>query len=197
MIRFFNIWPAAMIMLVAMVGDSAPVGAQDHPRPQAQSIQCPPVDSLLSTDAEVSEFVGHFNLIMVVTGDVQRDSVIRGSLTLNAWSPSISGLETEKIPWEVWGWSTLPVNRIGEIPLHTSVSADDPVRPGILGRHEGRPRKMTFYLGAVEPDGTSTAHAGLYLQVLATSNSGFRGDWGAGSLHRPTPSGHFCAWKRQ
>lgn len=178
-----------------------PLACQERGRSDASghrgSVQCAAVDSSHATGVQKSDVVGEFELEMQVTEGVRRDSVVRGRLTLEPWSPSTSGLETAPINYMVWGWTTIPIDRIGEMPVVPAPSSDDPARPGILGLRSRRDSAITLVMGAWTPDGGAVADAGLVLKVAQAETSGFRGTWTSSSIKLPVPSGHFCARRVQ
>lgn len=144
-------------------------------------------------DIELRNLAGEFNVVLRVTKNARRDSVVRGRMTLERWSPGVSGLEASPVSWEVWGWTTLSIEQIGDIPVGPAPSSADPARPGILGVWDDGGRKMRLDLGTYLPRGEAYLHSGLTLEVQAANSSGFRGRWGGPTYPHATPSGHFCA----
>lgn len=186
------------LIIIAALGISLLVGVLSLEQPPSQSSmdvsECGPSDSLPSGNIRVRDLVGDFDIVMHVTADVQRDSVLKGRIALKEWSPADSGLRSPIVDWLVWGWTTISVDRIGDVPVNVPLSSDDPMRPGVLGAWDHQRKTITLFFGGMSPDGTVTFDAGVLVQVRATDEYGFRGTWGAGSIG-PAPSGYFCAWR--
>lgn len=143
-------------------------------------------------DVRVEEIVGEFAVVMHVTDNVRRDSLVRGRMVLKPRSPESPGADRTLVPWMVWGWTSLPAHRVGDIPLSGPLSSDDPARPGIHGYWSSGRQSFTLMLNQTKPDSAFTLDAGILMEVLATDSDGFRGTWVAGSIP-PAPSGYYCA----
>lgn len=145
------------------------------------------------TGVELRNLVGEFNISMRVTNNTQRKPLVRGRMILKRWSASTSGLDTAPVSWELWGWTTIPFDQIGDIPFGLAPSSSDPRRPGILGIWDDGDRIIRLNIGTYLPNGGTYLHSGVTLDVHATDSSGFHGEWAGPTYPSATPSGYFCA----
>lgn len=183
------------IVILGITAASAQVGVPPRESVPGRSGECTPVDRPQAEDVQVEDVVGNFNFEMYVTQGVRRDSVVQGKLIVKRWSPGTSGLKSASIDYAVWGWTTIPIERLGGMPLIVTPSSTDPEQPGILGLRSRRDSAITLHVGSRRPDGSAPFDVGMVVKVLSADQYGFRGTWGSSTRARPVPSGHFCAWR--
>lgn len=159
--------------------------------------QCLVEELGLSPAAQVADLAGVFDLELHVTTGRERDSVIRGRMTLTTRPDSIRGEEREGSPFVIYGWTTISSERIGDVVMTTPLSSTDPTQPGVLGLVDRRDSAIVLILGSAAEEGNFSLHTGLDFQVLRSGPGGFRGTWEVESLRRKRPAGVFCARRVQ
>lgn len=189
---------AAVLLTLTFVASTS-ITAQENAwipvRTSIQTPECLEPDVQRAATVRLQDLVGEFVLVLYVTDHVEQDPVVRGRLHLQRWNPRISGVDTVHIYWTHWGWSSILLSRIGDIPVGPPVSSHDPQRPGVLAHWDRGREKITLYFGSRTPDYVVTLHAGLLAQVLASDATRFKGKWQAPGYPKPGPSGYFCAWR--
>jgi len=164
---------------------------------QGHPLQCL-VDTNEHALARATDLAGTFDIALHVTDGRERDSVVVGRITLITPTDSV---RREVQPYvdatELYGWTTLSAERIGEFPVTVPLSSTDATLPGVLGYLDPMDSVMVLELGATADRWHLAYYAGLRLKILHGEIGQFHGSWSVETLRRPRPSGYFCARRAQ
>lgn len=193
--------PALMCWLLPTLVGGIAVGAPSHSNvpllDQGNSPQCL-VDTNEHELVRAADLAGTFDIALHVTEGREHDSLVAGRITLVTPTDSI---RREVRPYveatELYGWTTLSTERIGEITVTVPLSSSDPILPGVLGYQDPIDTVMVLELGATAEHWHLAYYAGLRLKILHGDIDQFRGTWLVETLRRPRPSGYFCARRVQ
>lgn len=194
MIRLIDSRITSILLVAASVGGlmcARPNDGNSQSAAQSAAQQCLAPDRSQPAVTQVDSLLGQFELELHETADLERDSVIRGRVTL------ARQLEDASRGEDLYGWTTISVEQVGDISITTPLSSKDPRQPGILGFAGNGDSPIVLLFGSASKIGNVSRHTGLLLQVFTTEAGGFRGAWVAATVHRPRPEGFFCAWRIQ
>ena len=190
---------ATILLVVSAMSSMTCVGPGERNvqrRGQPDAAQCLEPQPTEAVAARADDLVGAFDLALYASSNVERDSVITGRLTLAKRSTVTAMREPGAPLGELYGWTTITVQKVGDVETTTAPSSTDPMRPGVLGflRSDG---VVLLTLGSAAEGGNMSLHTGITMLVRRSDPSGFRGTWEVESLRLGRPGGFFCAWRKE
>ncbi len=192
---------AASTSLILFLSGALACGSGRPSGRAVAEVQPPPVctappsgDAPALTATQGDALAGRYELNVVATAGVGRDTVVRGTLEL--WRPDSAyahGLvrPSESRRFLLVGASDVDLRRLAPVSLAYPPSSRDRERPGVEVQSDG-----TMWFGNAFGGTGGTLDAGVALKQVRIMPWGFRGEWLEGGLavvNGVSPGGYFCA----
>jgi len=139
------------------------------------------------------DLMGVVDIELRVTENVQRDSVIRGTLTLMERAVVDADLFSDA---RLYGWTTIPAEQLGDLSdIASPLWSRDPAQPGVMAFVDPEGHVWTIRMGVVGEYPSICVHCGITLYLIRPMPGGFSGFWAMGANR--APAGQFDLRRRQ